>query len=124
MFSRRTGQTIRALKPIWPFNSWIPIVGGSRSADRHAPHALPTAEDVLKLYGNLPTQLSVPEILQLNRYSHFGILSKARCHLRCKPVKAPQYAYSSVCGVHRSKQQSDFCQLAPDSCDCPEWSPA
>jgi len=45
---------------------------------RHAPCR--TAEDVLNLHGNLPTQLSVPEILQLNRDSQFiGILSKARC---------------------------------------------
>jgi hypothetical protein len=35
---------------------------------------------VLHVRGDLPAQLSVPEILQLNRDSHLiGILSKARC---------------------------------------------
>jgi hypothetical protein len=80
MLTGRTGQTIRTLKSIRSFHSYVPAVRRTRSTDRHAPCALPTAEGVLKLYGNLPAQASIPEILQLNRDSHLmGILSKGAC---------------------------------------------
>ena len=80
MLAGRARRAVRTLKSIGSFHSQIPVIGCSRSADRYAPCALPLAQGVLKLHSNLSAQLGVPEILQLNRDSHYTeILSKTRC---------------------------------------------
>jgi hypothetical protein len=80
MLAGRARQAVRTLNSIGSFHSQIPVIGCSRSADRYAPCALPLAQGVLKLHSNLSAQLSVPEILQLNRDSHhMEILSKTQC---------------------------------------------
>jgi len=63
---------------------------GARSADRHAPLSWFVTQCVLKTSNNFPTQLSITEILQLNRQSHrTAILLKCLLPLCwCKPVKA------------------------------------
>jgi len=62
------------------FHSQIPVVSRSRSADRHAPFALSTAEGVFEVRSNFSAKLSVPEILQLSSDSHsIRILSKSTC---------------------------------------------
>ncbi len=70
MLAGGTGQSIRTLKSIGPFHSQVPVIRCSRSTDRHAPCALATAEGVLEEHCDFPAQLSVTEILQLNRDSH------------------------------------------------------
>ena len=97
MLTDRTGQTIRALKHVGSLYSWLPAVRYSRSTDRHAPCALPTAESVLKVHSNLPAQLSVPEFcssIMIPISSKFYRRSSAR--LQCKPVKAAQDGCSSA----------------------------
>ena len=80
MLAGGTGQAVRTLKAIGSFYSQIPVIGRSRSTDRHAPCALATAKGVLDDHSDFPAQLSVPEILQFNRDSHqLRILSKSRC---------------------------------------------
>jgi len=90
VFSGSTSQNIRLFKSVGSLNSHLPIFARARSGDRHAPLSWFVTQCVLKTSNNFPTQLSITEILQLNRQSHrTAILLKCLLPLCwCKPVKA------------------------------------
>lgn len=70
MFPGVRRENIGPLKPIGTFHAQVPILGGARSRNRHAPLALPPAERVLQVNGNFTAKLSVAEIVQFDRDSH------------------------------------------------------
>jgi hypothetical protein len=63
-------QSIRPFKAVKPFNSHFPILAGSRSGDRHTPLSALVAECVFDTRNKFSAQLSITEILQLNRHWH------------------------------------------------------
>ncbi len=70
MLPGSTRQSVRPFKAVEPFNSQIPILAGSRSGDRHPPLSAFVAECVLDTRSDFSPQLSITEILQLNRHWH------------------------------------------------------
>src|ERR1700746_64819 len=70
MLPRALRQTVRAFKAIWAFNVDRPRLTGTRSDDRYAPSPVTIREGVFDPRSNLPTQLLIPKILQLDRHSH------------------------------------------------------
>jgi hypothetical protein len=91
MLARALRQTVRAFKAIWAFND-RPGLTGARSDDRHAPRTSPIREGVFDPRSNLPAQLLITKILQLDRHSHavYFIAPGALPIRECKPVKAAQ----------------------------------
>ena len=90
MLSGSLGQSIRPFKAVRSFDSHLPIFGRARSSNGHAPLSWFVTQGVLCLRNNVPAQLRVPEILQIDRHSHRTvILLKSSLSLcQCKPVKA------------------------------------
>jgi hypothetical protein len=70
VLSGSLGQSIRPFKPVWSFDSHLPILASVRSGDGHAPLSWFVTQGVLYTRNNFPAQLRIPEILQLDRYSH------------------------------------------------------
>jgi hypothetical protein len=80
MLAGRARQAASTLESVGSFHSHIQLSAARDPLIRHAPCELPFAQGVLKLHRNLPAQLSVREILRLNRDSHdIEILSKTQC---------------------------------------------
>ena len=80
MLAERTRKAIGPFESVWPLNSHLPVLRRPRSSNADAPLTLSVAECVFDTRADIATQLSIPEILQLNRHSHrIAILSKAEC---------------------------------------------
>src|SRR5690348_15342521 len=89
MLPGRAGQRIRSFKAIRSLHSHLPILACARPDNRYSPAPSAVGKHVFDVRSQVPAQLRIAEILQLDGHSHSAhFIARSTARPWCKPVKA------------------------------------
>ena len=89
MLSGRAGQRIRSFKALRSLHPHLPILACARPGNGNSPAPSSVGKSVFDLRSNVPAQLRIAEILQLDGHSHSAhFIARSTARPWCKTVKA------------------------------------